>query len=133
MMEKRLFHKKVFWMKSFDRMAQILFNKNYSEHLWEHFLFSKGKHDVTARELDRIIDEIIDLKRNYYLYEVETTSYNDHIELSKAVVRTSYNEEYDVSIVFAKDKVKTAWLNRKNDRHFTLDYKKYYNPKGEQK
>ena len=40
----------------------------------------------------------------------------------------------DISIVFATSKdnkniVKTAWLNRKNDWHFTLDKSKYYKPK----
>lgn len=120
----RLFHKKVFWIKAFDIEARTLFNNNYSEHLWEHFLFHHGKHDVTARELDRIINEIMDCKRNYFLYEVET---RDN-KVVKAVIRTSYDIDYDVCIVFDDTKVRTAWLNRKDDRHNTLDYSKYYNP-----
>jgi hypothetical protein len=83
------------------------------------------------RELDRIIDEIIDKKRNYFLYEVETTM---HDEVFKAVVRTSYDLDRDISVVFALSKkneliVRTAWLNNKSDRHTTLDKSKYYFPK----
>ena len=58
----RLYHKKVFWHKSFDVLAKELFNKNYSLHLFEHLLYSTDKHGMTMRELDRIIDELIDNK-----------------------------------------------------------------------
>ena len=124
----RLYHKKVWWDKSFDTQARALFNKNYSLHLFEHLLYSTDKHGMTMRELDRIIDELMASKRNYFLYEVETTI-ND--EVFKAVVRTSYDLDRDISIVFALSKkneliVKTAWLNRKDDRHFTLDKTKYW-------
>ena len=54
-------------------------------------------------------------------------------EVFKAVVRTSYDIDRDISIVFNNDKrgkliVRTAWLNRKSDRHMTLDKGKYYKP-----
>lgn len=129
---KRLYHKKVYWQKDFDILAKELFNTNYCEPLWEQMLFNKGNKDsIEARDLDKIINEMIAKKRNYYLYEVETIGYN---QVTKAVVRTSYNEKKDVSIVFAigeRDKkliVKTAWLNWKDDFHATLDKSKYYNP-----
>ena len=126
----RLYHKKVFWCADFDLQARALLNKNYSLHLFEHLLYSTDKHGMTMRELDRIIDEIIDKKRNYFLYEVETTI---HDEVFKAVVRTSYDLDRDISVVFALSKkneliVKTAWLNNKSDRHITLDKGKYYKP-----
>ena len=80
------------------------------------------------RELDRIIDELMENKRNFYLYEVETTI---HDEVFKAVIRTSYDLDRDISIVFNLSKkneliVKTAWLNDKRDTHTTLDKSKYY-------
>jgi acid phosphatase class B len=85
---------------------------------------------MTMRELDRIIDELIDNKRCYFLYEVETQAKD---EITKCVLRTSYDLDRDISIVFATSKdgkniVKTAWLNDKNDRHFSLDKSKYYKP-----
>lgn len=126
----RLYHKKVFWNATFDSQAKALFNKNYSLHLFEHLLYSTDKHGMTMRELDRIIDELMESRRNFYLYKVETTI---HDEVFKAVVRTSYDLDRDISIVFALSKdgkliVKTAWLNSKGDRHSTLDRRKYFNP-----
>ena len=84
------------------------------------------------RELDRIIDELIDNKRRYFLYEIETRGKDDIV---KCVVRTNYNLDRDISIVFAiskdgKNIVKTAWLNDKKDTHVTLNKYKYYKPKG---
>lgn len=126
----RLYHKQVFWYKSFDVLATELFNKNYSLHLFEHLLYPTDKHNMTIRELDRIIDELINHKRYYFLYKVETKGRDN---ITKCVLRTSYNLDSDISIVFATSKdnkniVKTAWLNKKNDRHFTLDKSKYYRP-----
>lgn len=126
----RLYHRQVFWHKSFDLLAKELFNKNYSLHLFEHLLYSTDKHGMTMRELDRIIDELIDNKRHYFLYEVETKGKDNIV---KCVLRTNYNLDKDISIVFAISKkneliVKTAWLNNKDDRHTTLDKSKYYRP-----
>ena len=127
----RLYHKKVFWCATFDSQAKALFNKNYSLHLFEHLLYSTDKHGMTMRELDRIIDELMNHKRYYFLYEIETKGKDNII---KCVLRTSYDLDRDISIVFALSNkneliVKTAWLNRKNDWHFTLDKSKYYFPK----
>lgn len=126
----RLYHKHVFWHKSFDTLAKELFNKNYSLHLFEHLLYSTDKHGMTMRELDRIIDELIDNKRCFFLYEVETKGKDDIV---KCAIRTSYDLDRDISIVFATSKdgkniVKTAWLNYKSDKHFSLDKSKYYKP-----
>ena len=127
----RLYHKQIFWHTSFDTLAKELFNKNYSLHLFEHLLYSTDKHGMTMRELDRIIDELIDNKRRYFLYEVETEAKD---KITKIAIRTEYDLDRDISIVFAiskngKNIVKTAWLNRKVDKHFTLDKSKYYFPK----
>ena len=70
----RLYHKKVYWLKDFDAQAKALFNKNYSLHLFEHLLYSTDKHGMTMRELDRIIDELMENKRDYFLYEVQRYS-----------------------------------------------------------
>ena len=126
----RLYHKHVYWLKKFDTEAKALFNKNYSLHLFEHLLYSTDKHGMTMRELDRIIDELMANKRNYFLYEAQT---DIHDSVYKIVIRTSYDLDRDISIVFASSKkneliVKTAWLNDKSDKHFTLDKSKYYKP-----
>ena len=124
----RLYHKKVYWLSHFDTQARALFNKNYSLHLFEHLLYSTDKHGMTMRELDRIIDELMENKRNFYLYEVQT---DIHDNVYKCALRTSYNLDKDISIVFNLSKdgkliIKTAWLNGKDDRHATLDKTKYW-------
>ena len=49
----------------------------------------------------------------------------------KFVVRVDYDEIHDISIVFLKQKqdkfplIKTAWLNRKDDKHHTLNRDRY--------
>jgi hypothetical protein len=127
----RLYHKKVFWYADFDLQARALFNKNYSLHLFEHLLYSTDKHGMTMRELDRIIDELMENKRKYFLYEAQT---DIHDNVYKCVLRTSYDLDRDISIIFALSKkneliVRTAWLNNKSDFHNTLDKSKYYFPK----
>ena len=122
-----LYHKRVFWDKRFDIDARKLMecdNFTYSQHLIEHLLmFNKDKkHSITAHDLSRILDNIRDRKQNYYLYEVEVENGN----VVKAVVRTSYDKENDISIVYRDKCIVTAWLNKKSDRHFTLDKKKYF-------
>lgn len=124
----RLYHRKVCWCESFDRLAKELFNKNYSYHLIHHD--SNAKHDINFKKLDMIINELITNNRDYYLYEVETRHKN---YLIKAVLRTSYDDNRDINIVFGKRDnnklmVKTAWLNKKTDTHTTLDVSKYYKP-----
>ena len=78
-----------------------------------------------------IIDELITNNRDYYLYEIETRHKN---YLIKAVLRTSYDDNRDINIVFGKRDnnklmVKTAWLNKKTDKHYTLDCSKYFDIK----
>lgn len=124
----RLYHREVFWDTMFDTEAKYLFNKKYSAHLWEHLKYSDSKHNINVIKLNQIIDELIAGNRDYYLYEVETTFYNGMVEVVKAVVRTSYNDTHDISIVFDANKVRTAWINHKNDTHKTLDINKYYYP-----
>ena len=85
---------------------------------------------MTMRELDRIIDELMENRRKYFLYEVQT---DIHDNVYKCALRTSYDLDKDISIVFNLSKdgkliVKTAWLNGKSDKHFTLDKTKYFNP-----
>ena len=116
-----LYHKEVYWKTWFDAAAIRLINNKYSYHLRNHFAYTDAKHDITADKLDAIIDELLTHKRNGYIYEVEA----DGNHVVKAVIRTSYNDTYDVSIVFGVNHVRTAWINAKTDKHRTLNTAKY--------
>lgn len=121
-----LYHKKVFWDKKFDIDARKIMEKEeytFSQHLLKNLRYSKAKRrQITEERLSQILYNIRDRKQNYYLYEVEVKNGN----VVKAVVRTSYNKEDDISIVYRDKCIVTAWLNEKRDIHTTLDKKKYF-------
>lgn len=126
-----LYHKCVYWKPNFNRDALRMLNDNYSIHLLENLLFSKrDNHSINIHRLNCIIRDIKDINNNtqqFYIYEVEEDDRTG--EVVKAVLRTRYNEKDDISIVFCKDCVITVWLNHHNDRHNTLDKRRYYNGK----
>lgn len=64
--------------------------------------------------------------RPYYLFEIEANDINGSEQITKGVFRTSYNREYDIVIVVRKNKIVTAWLQKKADTHCTLDRNKYF-------
>lgn len=121
-----LYHKKVYWDKKFDVDARKLMEKEeytFSQHLLTNLRYSKAKRrQITEERLSQILYNIRDRKQNYYLYEVEVENGN----VVKAVVRTSYDKEDDISIVYRNKCIVTAWLNEKVDTHMTLDKKKYF-------
>lgn len=131
MAETRLYHAEVFFEDWFKEVAVDLFNNNYSNHLRNHFTYDNGKtcYGISEYTLDTIIDELINGNKEFYLYEVEVEM---SCFMTKCVVRTSYNDNFDVSIVFGfydnDYVVKTAWLNSKDDTHRKLDKSKYYTP-----
>ena len=56
-----------------------------------------------------------------YLFEVET----DNGQITKAVYRVAYNNNYDMCIVVRYRLIVTAWTNKNTDTHTTLDSDKY--------
>jgi hypothetical protein len=128
----KLYHSEVYFEDWFKDVAVDLFNTNYSKHLCDHFMYdnNKKRYGMTKERLTAIINQLIKGERDFYLYEVEI---QEPKFMVKAVVRASYDKDYDVSIVFAfyencGEIVKTAWLNEKTDTHTTLDASKYYKP-----
>jgi len=122
-----LYHKDVFFRKRFEQEALELLNDNYSMHLLTDLLFPKRRnHTINTHTLSCIIDDIKNGKRKKYsIYEVETDGTYAN-KVIKAVLRTAYDKYTDVSIVFTKDCVVTAWLNDRQDTHNTLDTERYY-------
>jgi hypothetical protein len=49
--------------------------------------------------------------------------------IEKAVIRVPYDRHEDISFVIQPDDfVRTAWLNKNTDKHFTLDKTRYMRP-----
>lgn len=77
------------------------------------------KHDYTEKDVDDIVMKIMysDIKP----FEIETTDN----KVSKYVIRISYDNERDISVVIRFNTIITAWINHKEDIHKTLDKSKY--------
>ena len=61
--------------------------------------------------------------------EVVEVHFKNANTVEKIVIRVPYDRHQDISFVIISDNfVKTAWLNKNTDKHFTLDKSKYMRP-----
>lgn len=98
-------------------------NIKFSRHIQEHFANPNMKHDYTSAGLMECIES---LKTNPVKpFEIEVSQENGRVFLTKYVVRVPYDKKYDISIAIRGNMVVTAWLNRHDDTHKTLDLSKY--------
>ena len=86
----------------------------YTQHAREASLTDKYGVIILPKSYNLANSDIIELEIN-------------NNDISKLVIRTEYNEEFDLSLVISltTGKIKTAWLNRKEDNHETLFKDKY--------
>lgn len=122
---RKLYHREILWKENFDRDALKLVwsAKRLSKHIMEDYIHNDNideKHKYTLKGLSKVFNEI-KFENKGYLFEVE----EEDGRVIKAVYRISYDEEKDICLVFRYGKIATAWVNFKNDKHFTLDKSKY--------
>lgn len=118
---KKLYHKEVFWKKEFDTESINLVESvnHLSFHLQKHLNSPDRKHKYSEQDIWNCLNKI---KQNKgYLFEVET----DNGQITKAVYRVAYNNNYDMCIVVRYRFIVTAWTNKNTDTHITLDSDKY--------
>ena len=134
---KNLYHKKVYWKKWFDKAVKYLINNKEDITVSRHFKVDNrergwcGHNEITLDDLLDIIVDYSNMNRQGYLFEVETEydTKTKYEEITKAVFRTEYDNDRDIVIVVRKNFIVTAWLQNKDDKHSTLDSRKYVNPK----
>jgi hypothetical protein len=130
MIKKNIYHKNCYWKKRFDGAIHFLIDTERPIEISRHELKNLNKdrkHAVTVDDLYRTLYLCKTLKQKSYLFEVET-EYNteDHFEkITKAVIRTKYDDTQDITMVIRQNKIVTAWLNSNEDKHFTLNEKSY--------
>lgn len=120
------YHKDVYWKKYFDQAAfrLITADEHLSNHLENHIRYQDYKHNI---DYDKLSDIINHLYYNTYnkkfttVFEVETLNGM----VTKAVIRTPYDNHYDICLVLRNSIVVTAWLCQIEDIHYTLDYTQY--------
>lgn len=84
-------------------------------------------HALSASKTDRYgvikLPETIVLNKSEII-EIESF---DCVISTKVLIRTSYSDDCDLcmAILLGENKVKTVWLNKKSDKHKTLDASKY--------
>lgn len=108
-------------------------NKPYvlSQHMEEHLVNPNFKHNIEYREL---LDCVNSLKQSPVKpFELEVViddnptgkNNNKTYAITKWVVRMPYDEDQDISIAVRGNVIVTAWLNNKDDTHYTLDLSQY--------
>lgn len=132
MTKTNLYHKKVYWKKYLDKAVRVLLKDN-TFRISSHIRYSTNTwcdHDkVDLDKLETIMMEVLMKERQSYLFEVETV-YDTETRfetITKAVFRTEYDNNKDIVIVVREHTIVTAWLQDKDDRHCTLNPKKYVN------
>ena len=118
-----LFHKSVYWIPQFDiQSKQLLLSvKRLSNHLYDHIENSnKPRYDISVEHLYNIVQGLY--SQDIHPFEVEVDCNN---KVVKTVIRTSYDDNRDISIVIRYGYIVSAWLNSKGDNHLTLDRSKY--------
>lgn len=125
----KLYHESVY-MKDENKERAMRFEGSLrkvrlSKHFQRHLEMQDKKHELTKQGVKRSIITIIKTPKAPFEVEYDEQSY------FKFVVRVEYDEIHDISIVFLKQKqdkfplIKTAWLNRKDDKHHTLNRDRY--------
>ena len=105
--------------------ADIFIPKTVRRKIWE---YQKMQLDLTEHVKERMeqknikLPEVFNLE-NTIVFEVET----EKKDIIKLVCRTPYNSDYDLcfAVNMINNSIITAWLNRKNDNHETLNRYKY--------
>lgn len=125
-----LYHEDVYMPEKFTSQAKMhqrsIKKICFSYHLRRHIYNPDLKHKISQ---DKLISCIKNLVLNPIKpFEVEI----DEGNLNKYIVRLPYNDYQDISIVILCHNqntglplVKTAWLNYKDDKHYTLNKNKY--------
>lgn len=110
------------WMKHFDEQSlEIVKSANaLSKHMWKHIDNTDKKHNIDLTKLFLIVKSLQRFSK-VEPFEVEV----EKGDVTKCVIRTEYDENKDISIVFRKGFIVTAYLNDKTDLHTTLKSENY--------
>ena len=124
MKNTKLYHRKIKWYGYFDKQSfEIIKNvQEISCHAYNHIIDKRQKrYNIDLGKMWDIIEDIT--LENCKPFEVE---YDENSkQVTKCVIRLSYDFKRDIAIVFREGVIITCWLNNKDDLHDTLDESKY--------
>jgi hypothetical protein len=95
-----------------------------SRHIQEHLDKGDHKHSYDKEGLLSCVQSLKDEPIDPFEVEVDIRPDNS-FSVTKYVVRIPYSNTHDISVSIRGNKIITAWLNRFDDIHYTLDLSKY--------
>lgn len=110
------------------KLQTLLEEKTFSQHLFDHLENKDRKHSYTREDIERVVKSVI--ANPISPFEVRVTENDWGVNhVTKYCVRTKLNAQNDITLVISDTKrIITAWINDKNDKHYTLDLHRYYSP-----
>ena len=124
----KLWHTEVYMPKEclvqVKKQKKMLIDNGYTKSL--HIITDRlnnskfdHKHDYNSKQLESAIFRMV--YSDVEPFEVETTN----SKVTKYVIRIEFDDLRDISIVVRGNVIITAWINYKDDKHYTLDKSKY--------
>lgn len=118
-MENGLYHYEVYWDEEIQKQINSVLNSNLPLKFDIHAINNKFKRKISTNGIT------IDKLKQGYCFEAAV----NNNRVIKFVIRYGYNDTYDLSSVWYPQNnclyCKTIWLNKKDDKHYTLDECKY--------
>ena len=136
---QKLFHKDVFIPDGVGAVCQALqkrllkyfFSRHFSEHL-DNQLIEDRSHKYLRDVVVECVESLKDIQRE--VFEVELTYDDSSWTVSKYCCRIPYDDKQDLVVAIrpqyvsgkvVNNMIVTAWMNSREDHHYTLDKLKY--------
>lgn len=118
-MENGLYHCEVYWEAEIQKQIDAALNSGLPLRFDEHAVDKKYERKISISGIT------LDKLKKGYCFEAAVQKN----KVIKFVIRYGYNDIYDLCSVWhpCADCLycKTVWLNKKDDKHYTLDENKY--------
>lgn len=118
-MKDGLYHYEVYWEDKIQNQIDAALNSGFPLQFDKHAIENKYKRKISINNIT------IEKLKNGYCFEAEVK----RDKVVKFVIRYGYNDIYDICSVWQPNVdclyCRTIWLNKKNDKHLTLDENKY--------
>lgn len=118
-MEDGIYHYEVYWEEEIQNQIDDVLNSGLPLRFDGHAINNKYKRKISISSINT------EKLKNGYCFEAEVKKN----KVVKFVIRYGYNDIYDLSSVWQPNVdcmyCRTVWLNKKNDKHVTLDENKY--------
>lgn len=118
-MENGLYHREVYWTDDIQKQIDVALNSGLQFQFSNHAIDKEFIRQIPTSSIT------IDKLKNGECFEVLM----ENNKVIKFVIRYGFDDIYDLSSVWIPNSdclfCKTIWLNKKTDKHKTLDKKNY--------